>query len=98
MTCQDNIEFCLQICMRNGRLCLVFRVSDKYGKHSIKTQINAYIMREKLSAEGDLFVNYFTPLKLEECGVFLWPTDVVHVIDETSPFWDLPADDLITQK
>lgn len=76
----------------------MFRVSDKYGKHAIKTKINACIMREKVSAEGDVLSNYFTPLKLEECGVFRWPTDVVHKITPDSPLWDISANDLMTSK
>ena len=33
----------------------------------------------------------------ESCIFFVWPLDIVHVIDHNSPFYNLTADDMARQ-
>lgn len=50
--------------------------------------------------EGEKLKNFHHTLKLENKGrVFLiFPTTICHVIDETSPLYDLSAKDLLEKK
>lgn len=52
------------------------------------------------SIEGEKLKNFQHTLKLENKGrVFLiFPTTICHVIDETSPLYDMSAKDLLEKK
>ena len=40
-----------------------------------------------------------TPETTSECCIFfVWPLDIVHVIDSNSPFYDMTADDLARER
>ena len=55
------------------------------------------------SKEGELFYEMKT-LKIktdtisESCVFFVWPLEIVHVIDQDSPFYDKSAEDLATER
>lgn len=85
------------ICQRDGRLCLIFRVADFKQDHSIDSKIRAYLFEDKITHEGERVSKSQQRLKLENNGrVFLiWPQTVCHLIDKTSPFYDMSARDLI---
>ncbi|CRK99848.1 CLUMA_CG013151, isoform A, partial [Clunio marinus] len=85
------------ICQRDGKLCLIFRAADFKQDHSIDSKIRAYLFEDKITAEGERTGKNQQRLKLENNGrVFLiWPQTVCHYIDETSPFYDMSARDLI---
>ncbi|KAF5283885.1 hypothetical protein FQA39_LY04705 [Lamprigera yunnana] len=80
------------VCLRDGELCLVFRVRDKKNRHQVNTKINLYLVRRK---NNEPFLH---SLKLEPPGLLLWPLEIVHKITPNSPFWDLSAKDLIMQR
>lgn len=61
-------------------------------RYECHTNIVAYLVEEKL---GELSLK---TLKLEKPGILIWPVEVVHRIDEKSPFWDLSAKDLILKR
>lgn len=88
------------ICQRDGILCLVFRVADFKQAHSIDSKIRAYLFEEKITGEGERVSKSQQRLKLENNGrVFLiWPQTVCHLIDKTSPFYDMSARDLIQKR
>jgi potassium inwardly-rectifying channel subfamily J len=89
------------ICQRDSRLCLVFRVVDFHQSHAIDTEIRAYLFEEKISFEGEQIGKSQENLKLENNGRVLlltWPITVCHVIDKTSPFYDLSAKDLLERR
>lgn len=92
---QLTLALNFQICLRNGKLCLVFRIADRSGKHLIRTKISAYMIKQRFTSEGACLHHYMVPLKLNKVEVFIWPTDVVHEITETSPFWQVSANDLM---
>lgn len=80
------------ICQRDSRLCLVFRVVDFHV---------AYLFEEKISFEGERLGKSQESLKLENNGRVLlltWPITVSHIIDKTSPFYDLSAKDLLERR
>ncbi|XP_023243770.1 G protein-activated inward rectifier potassium channel 3-like [Centruroides sculpturatus] len=88
------------VCLRDGKLCLMFRVGDMRKSHIISAQISAQLIRRKLTLEGEVLPYYHTPLdvRFDDGGdsVFLiWPATIVHVIDDTSPFYEMSAEDIL---
>lgn len=73
-------------------LYLIFRVRDEDNRHVVGTTIDAYIVENK-EHEPVLY-----SIALDPPGVLIWPLDVVHRINPTSPFWDFSAKDLIYKK
>ncbi|XP_064477905.1 ATP-sensitive inward rectifier potassium channel 12-like [Ornithodoros turicata] len=91
------------ICLRDGRLCLLFRVGDMRKSHIIGTNISAQIIRRKVTAEGEVIPYYHTQLDVRfDAGtdsiLFIWPATIVHEINETSPFYHMSAEDVLREK
>uniref|UniRef100_A0AAR5P511 Uncharacterized protein n=1 Tax=Dendroctonus ponderosae TaxID=77166 RepID=A0AAR5P511_DENPD len=80
------------ICQRDGELCLIFRVRDYDMRYECHTNIVAYLAEERA---GELSLR---ALKLEKPGILIWPVEVIHKIDKSSPLWDLSAKDLILKR
>ncbi|XP_052749446.1 G protein-activated inward rectifier potassium channel 3-like [Galleria mellonella] len=84
------------VCLRDGQLCLQFRVWDLQNLHIINSTITAYILKPIRTLEGELVQNYIHQLKLKQANAFLlWPITVVHVIDAESPLYDFSAQDMM---
>ncbi|CAH1778113.1 unnamed protein product [Owenia fusiformis] len=90
------------VCMREGNLCLLFRVGDMRREHMIGTQIRAIKVRKGITKEGEVL-----PLFEQEVAfhvppngvLFLvWPATACHVIDKNSPFYNMSKDDLKHEK
>ncbi|XP_025016538.1 G protein-activated inward rectifier potassium channel 3-like [Tetranychus urticae] len=81
--------------VRDGSLCLVFRVGDVRARsYIIGASVSALLISKKISPEGEILPYYHESLKVsfDSCGtsVFLvWPATIYHVIDETSPFYSM---------
>ena len=66
-------------------------------------QISAKLLRRRITQEGELYQE-MKNLKVdpettsESCIFFVWPLDVVHVIDENSPFYTLSAADMANER
>jgi potassium inwardly-rectifying channel subfamily J len=95
------------ICQRDGQYQLVFRVADMRTKsHVIGTSIRALMVRNRLTTEGELVPLCQYPLVIDnetspagDMFLFMaWPVTIVHKIDESSPLWDISAQQLITEK
>uniref|UniRef100_T1GM41 Inward rectifier potassium channel C-terminal domain-containing protein n=1 Tax=Megaselia scalaris TaxID=36166 RepID=T1GM41_MEGSC len=86
--------FILQVCYRNNKLCLMFRVSDPQEQHSIELKVRAYLLIDKITNEGEV-VKVNTELKLLGNGsnFIMWPETLIHVIDCDSPFYNFTAED-----
>lgn len=54
------------------------------------------MIKQRFTEEGECLHHYMIPLKLNKVEVFIWPTDVVHEINESSPLWEVSANDLMT--
>ncbi|KAI5728835.1 hypothetical protein M8J77_021876 [Diaphorina citri] len=89
---------------RDGHLCLMFRVGDMREKsHIIGASVKAYLVKARTTAEGEVLNPFLSELKLHidqyDSDIFLlWPTIVVHRIDEESPLYDMAAKKLLTEK
>jgi hypothetical protein len=91
------------ICQRDGQYQLMFRVADMRTKsHIIGTSIRALMVRNRLTTEGELIPLCQYPLALDnetspvdDTYMFMvWPVTIVHKIDESSPLWDISAEQL----
>lgn len=91
------------ICKRDNSLCLMFRVGDMRQKSGIiEAKIKAQLIKSKKTAEGEHLKYHQSKLKVsaDDCGgtlFFIWPTTVVHKIDDNSPFFHLSASDLLEE-
>ncbi|XP_077296528.1 uncharacterized protein LOC143918454 [Arctopsyche grandis] len=81
------------VCLRDGKLCLVFRVWDCLRKHVAGTQIKGWFIKHTV-ASGPLIL----PISFGKSPFLLWPTTIQHVIDEKSPLYDISAKDLLDKK
>ncbi|KPJ03904.1 Inward rectifier potassium channel irk-1 [Papilio xuthus] len=84
------------VCLRDGELCLQFRVWDLLNLHLIGSTITAYMLKPIRTLEGEIVHNYIHPLRLKQArALLLWPVTVAHVIDSRSPLYDLSAQDMM---
>merc|ERR1712013_854784 len=87
------------ISMRNKKLCLIIRVGDLRDDNFILgTQISAKLLRRRISTEGEVYQEMhnlvINPETTSECCIFfVWPLDIVHVIDQDSPLYDMTEED-----
>ncbi|XP_058454085.1 ATP-sensitive inward rectifier potassium channel 12-like [Malaya genurostris] len=91
------------ISMRDGELCLMFRVGDMRKSHIIGASIRAQLIRGKMTREGELMAQYQIELEVgvDGCGsdmFFIWPQIVVHRINADSPLYGLSALELLQEK
>ena len=61
------------------------------------------ILRRKVTEEGELYhdmkmIKVEPDVSKESCVFFVWPLDIVHVIDEESPFYNMTASDLVKER
>ncbi|XP_018586473.1 G protein-activated inward rectifier potassium channel 4-like [Scleropages formosus] len=81
------------VSLRNGRLCLMFRVGDLRNSHIVEASIRAKLIRSQQTSEGE-----FIPLNQTDINVgfdtgddrlfLVSPLIIAHEINERSPFWD----------
>merc|ERR1719348_1102625 len=87
------------ITMRDKKLCMIIRVGDLRDDNFILgTQISAKLLRRRISTEGEVYQEMhnlvINPETTSECCIFfVWPLDIVHVIDQDSPLYDMTEDD-----
>jgi potassium inwardly-rectifying channel subfamily J len=93
------------ICLREGRMCLTFRLGDVRSKsHIIGATLRASLVSSKLTKEGELIPFYYHNLNVtiddnsKNSLLLIWPVTIVHIIDETSPFYKLNSDELASSK
>ena len=92
------------ITKRNKKLSLIIRIGDLRDDNFILgTQISAKLLRRRISVEGEVYQEMQNLLvnpetTNESCIFFVWPLDIVHVIDEDSPFYNMTACDLAKER
>ncbi|XP_045516175.1 G protein-activated inward rectifier potassium channel 3-like isoform X3 [Pieris brassicae] len=91
------------ICLREGQLCLMFRVGDMRKSHIVEAHIRAQIIRRKITREGESLPFYQQELKVGADGeedrlMFIWPMTIVHKINEKSPLYNLSASDMLRER
>ncbi|KAF0294016.1 ATP-sensitive inward rectifier potassium channel 12 [Amphibalanus amphitrite] len=88
------------ICQRDGRLCLMFRVGNMRTSSLIGASARGQIIRKRVTREGETLQFDMVELNLgpddgQDSIFFIWPLNVVHTIDERSPFYHMSAEDLL---
>ncbi|UMM38740.1 hypothetical protein L5515_016104 [Caenorhabditis briggsae] len=91
------------ICLRDGKLCLLFRVGDMRKSSLAEAHVRLQMIKRCVTYEGELLpfhqfdmdVGYDQGLD----RVFvIWPITICHEIDERSPLWEIGAEDLKSAK
>ncbi|XP_061080033.1 inward rectifier potassium channel 2-like [Conger conger] len=87
------------IALRDGKLCLMWRVGNLRKSHLVEAHIRAQLLKSRTTAEGE-----FIPLDQVDIDVgfdsgldrifLVSPITIVHEIDEDSPFYDMSKQDL----
>lgn len=88
--------------VRNGRLCLMFRVGDLRKSMIISASVRIQVVRKTVTPEGEVIPIHQieTPVdnSIDSNNIFLVsPLIVSHIIDKRSPLYDISASDLATQ-
>lgn len=91
------------ICLRDGHLCLMFRVGDMRKTFIIGATIFAQVIRKRTTQEGEFIPYHQYDIKVgsddgSDNLFFIWPMTIVHIIDESSPFYRMSAVDLMSEK
>ncbi|GMT36909.1 hypothetical protein PFISCL1PPCAC_28206, partial [Pristionchus fissidentatus] len=91
------------ICLRDGKLCLLFRVGDMRKSSLAEAHVRLQMIKRCITYEGELLpfhqfdmdVGYDQGLD----RVFvIWPITICHEIDERSPLYEVSRDSLQTAK
>ena len=80
--------------MRDGKLCLMFRVGDLRKSHIVEASIRAKLIKSKQTSEGefiplnqtDINVGYYTG---DDRLFLVSPLIISHEINQQSPFWEI---------
>jgi len=90
--------------MRNKQLSLIIRIGDLRDDNFILgTKIACKLLRRTLTEEGEA-VQEMVDLRVEpnsnneSCIFFVWPLEIIHIIDESSPLFCISASDLAREK
>ena len=91
------------ICQRDGELCLMFRVADMRKSHIIGATVRAQVIRTRTTKEGETLAQNQQELEVGTDGkngdlFFIWPTTIVHKINADSPFYNMSAEDMLTER
>ncbi|XP_066587883.1 inward rectifier potassium channel irk-1-like isoform X2 [Prorops nasuta] len=91
------------ICQRDGQPCLMFRVGDMRKSHIIEAHVRAQMIKRKVTQEGELLPFFQTELKVggdgeEDKIFFIWPTTIVHKINQDSPLYHISASDMLRER
>ncbi|XP_034255564.1 G protein-activated inward rectifier potassium channel 3-like [Thrips palmi] len=89
--------------LRDGRLCLQFRVADIRKTHMVDARLRAHLLHTRRTAEGERLDTHRTELKLTVDSVYgklflIWPLTAVHRLDHNSPLYYHSAQDLLRSK
>jgi len=90
------------VALRDGKLCLMFRVGDMRRSHIIESHVQAQLIKKRVTAEGEVLPHHLHDVKVvfdtgDDHIFFIWPCTLVHIIDEKSPFFNLSARDLLRE-
>ncbi|KAK0161782.1 hypothetical protein PV327_008196 [Microctonus hyperodae] len=91
------------ICQRDGELCLMFRVADMRKSHIIGATVRAQVIKTRTTKEGELLSQNQQELIIGTDGTngnifFIWPMTIIHRINADSPFHNMSAEDMLTER
>jgi potassium inwardly-rectifying channel subfamily J len=74
------------VCLRDGELCLMFRVWDMRKSHIICVKVRAQLIRTRTTKEGEVLHQHQTEMQIGTDGgndnlFFIWPLTLVHRIN-----------------
>ncbi|CAG9764520.1 unnamed protein product [Ceutorhynchus assimilis] len=73
------------VCLRDGKLCFIFRIHDFSKKIWCGTNISLYyVNKEQNDLDEDFEMREMTT---QPHGLLIFPVEIEHVIDEDSPLW-----------
>ncbi|XP_019865939.1 G protein-activated inward rectifier potassium channel 2-like [Aethina tumida] len=81
------------VCLRDGKLCFIFRINDFTSKIWCGTTIYLYFIDKD---ENKSFA--LKQMKVQPYGLLIFPLEIVHTIDEDSPLWEFSPEDLATKQ
>ncbi|XP_066152318.1 G protein-activated inward rectifier potassium channel 4-like isoform X1 [Euwallacea fornicatus] len=73
------------VCLRDGKMCFIFRIHDFSRKIWCGTHISLYYIdkeQDKLDEDFEM-----VEMMIEPHGLLIFPLEIEHVIDEGSPLW-----------
>lgn len=84
------------ISYRDEKLCLQFRVGDVRTSRILNVNVSTFLLKVK-DDDKDGFEQIELKVDMDECEplFFMWPLNMVHVINECSPLYDVSAADLL---
>ncbi|VDM58169.1 unnamed protein product [Angiostrongylus costaricensis] len=91
------------ICMRDGKLCLLFRVGDMRKSSLAEAHVRLQMIKRCVTYEGELLPFHQFDMDvgydrgLDRIFV-IWPITICHEIDEMSPLYDVGEADLRSAK
>ncbi|KAM5171177.1 ATP-sensitive inward rectifier potassium channel 8 [Mantella aurantiaca] len=90
------------ITVRNGRLCLMFRVGDLRKSMIISASVRIQVVRKTITPEGEVIpihqIDIPVDNPIDSNNIFLVsPLIICHIIDKRSPLYDISASDLASQ-
>ncbi len=82
------------VALRDGVYCLMCRVGDMRKSHIIQTNVRMFLIRTRYTIEGEVIPWNAQELKLgnhlkSSNNLLFMPIVVEHLINDTSPLWDL---------
>jgi len=93
------------VCQRDGTNCLLFRVGNMRHTSLVEAHVRAILISKRVTAEGEVLPYHQEELDVgtdpegeEDEIFFIWPTTLVHKIDEESPFYGMSARDFLKKR
>jgi len=93
------------VCQRDGTNCLLFRVGNMRLSSLVEAHVRAILISKKVTREGEVIPYAQTELTVgtdsegnEDELFFIWPTTIIHKIDEDSPLYDMSAKDFLKKR
>ncbi|UYV76517.1 irk-2 [Cordylochernes scorpioides] len=83
------------ICLRDNKICLLFRVANLQKSKLIGVQVSAYLLQTRYTAEGEEIPLCQTPLDIKtDEKPLVWPLTASHEIVPRSPLYELSMQQL----
>jgi potassium inwardly-rectifying channel subfamily J len=91
------------VCLRDGELCLMFRVGDMRKSHIISAKVRAQLIHTRITKEGEVLHQQQTEMQIGTDSsnsnlFFIWPLTLIHRINSESPLYNISADDIIDRE
>jgi len=93
------------VCQRDGTNCLLFRVGNMRMSSLVEAHVRAILISKRVTQEGEVMPYAQTELTVgtdsegeEDELFFIWPTTLIHKINEDSPFYDMSSKDFLKKR